>query len=73
MKQRLSLSVEPSTAAYLAQCAEAETNGNVSAMVDRIVRQAWLAAAVQSEVEFYKANPTYLEDAERERYESGAL
>jgi hypothetical protein len=72
VKQRLSLSVDKTTANYLTARAQGETNGNVSALVDRIVRQSWLAEAVRSEVEWYKAHPGFVEDAERERYLSGA-
>lgn len=68
MKERLSLSVERPTAAYLAKRAEQETGGNVSAMLDRLVRQAQLAEGVQAEARWYAGHPGYAEDAEAERY-----
>jgi hypothetical protein len=68
VKERLSLSVEPDTAAYLTGRAAAETKGNVSALVDRLVRQAQLAEAVRTEAAWYAGHPDYAEDAEAERY-----
>jgi hypothetical protein len=72
VKQRLSLSVDKSTATYLADRARGETNGNVSALIDRIVREAWLAEAVRDEVAWYRAHPGFVEDAEAERYAADA-
>lgn len=68
MKERMSLSVEAPTAAYLAQRAARETGGNVSALVDRLARQAQLAEALDAEARWYADNPTAVEDAEAERY-----
>jgi hypothetical protein len=68
MKERLSLSVEPPTATYLVQRAARETNGNVSALVDRLAQQAQLTEAVSAEARWYAENPGYADDAESERY-----
>ena len=72
MKERLSLSVEASTARYLDQRAQQETDGNVSALVERIVRDRQLAEAVQAEAAWFVANPGYAETAEAERHAAGA-
>ncbi|HSV65744.1 MAG TPA: hypothetical protein VLJ59_07545 [Mycobacteriales bacterium] len=72
MKQRLSLSVDETTARYLASRARSETNGNVSALVDRIVRAARLAECVRAEAAWYAAHPDYVETAEVERSAAGA-
>ena len=72
MKERLSLSVDAGTANYLASRARRETNGNVSALVDRIVRAAELAESVRAEAAWYAANPDAAEAAEAERYAAGA-
>lgn len=71
MKERLSLSVEQSTARYLGSRAKRETNGNVSAVVDRIVRAAQLAEAVRAEGAWYSAHPGYADAAEAERAAAG--
>jgi hypothetical protein len=68
MKQRLSLSVEGATADYLTRRARNETHGNVSAMVDRLVRAAVLAESVRAEARWYVDNPDAAETAETERY-----
>jgi hypothetical protein len=68
MKERLSLSVEALTAAYLNQRAARETGGNVSALVDRLVRAQQLAESVRAEARWYAGHPGYAEDAEAERY-----
>lgn len=70
MKERLSLSVDPSTARYLAQRAKHETDGNVSALVDHLVRNAQLAESVRAEARWYSEHPGYSEAAEAERYAS---
>lgn len=68
MKERLSLSVEAPTVAYLTARARRETNGNVSAMVDRLVRAALLGESVRAEARWYATNPDVAEAAEAERY-----
>jgi hypothetical protein len=68
MKERLSLSVEQPTATYLAERAARETNGNVSALVDRLARQAQLTEALSAEARWYAENPSYADDAESERH-----
>lgn len=68
MKERLSLSLEPPTAAYLTQRAARETGGNISALVDRLVRAAQLVESVRAEARWYAEHPGDAEDAEAERY-----
>ena len=72
MKERVSLSLERETAAYLAAAAARETGGNVSALVDRIVRKYALQESLRREAKWYAANPSSARDAEAERYEAGA-
>lgn len=72
VKERLSLSVDEGTASYLATRARRETNGNVSALVDRIVRAAKLAESVRAEAAWYAAHPDYADTAEAERHAAGA-
>jgi len=72
MKERVSLSLDSETTAYLSSAAAKETGGNVSALVDRIVRKHALRESVRRESNWYAANPDYADDAEAERYESGA-
>ena len=72
MKERVSLSLDGETAAYLAAAAARETGGNVSALVDRIVRKYALQESLRREAKWYAENPTYAEDSEAERYEAGA-
>jgi hypothetical protein len=72
MKERLSLSVDIATARYLDLRAQQETNGNVSALVDRIVRDRQLAEAVKAEAAWYASRPDYAETAEAERHAAGA-
>jgi hypothetical protein len=72
MKERMTLSLDRVTAKYLATAAKRETSGNVSAMVDKIVRAHALAESVRREAAWYAAHPGYAEDAEAERYEANA-
>lgn len=72
MKNRLSLSVDETTAEYLTKRAQRETRGNVSALVDRLVRAARLTESVQAEAVWYAAHPGHAEDAEAERTAAGA-
>lgn len=67
MKERLSLSVDADTAAYLARHAAKESAGNVSAYVDKLVRNVRLAEAVAAEARWYREHPDYATDAEDER------
>ena len=68
----MTLSLDRATAAYLTSAAKRETNGNVSALVDKIVRAHALADSVRREARWYAARPGYAEDAEAERYAAGA-
>jgi hypothetical protein len=72
MKERVSLSLDGETASYLTAAAARETGGNVSALVDRIVRKHALQESLRREAKWYADNPSYAEDAETERYEAGA-
>jgi hypothetical protein len=72
MKERLSLSVDTVTARYLNLRAKQETNGNVSALVDRIIRDRQLTDAVHAEAAWYASHPGYAETAEAERNAAAA-
>lgn len=73
MKARVTLSLDDATAAYLATAAKRETNGNVSAMVDKIVRAHALVESVRREASWYAVRPEYAEDAEAERHAAGTV
>jgi hypothetical protein len=72
VKERLSLSVDSGTARYLSARAQRETGGNVSALVERLVRDRQLADAVQAEAAWYVAHSGFAEAAEAERLAAGA-
>jgi hypothetical protein len=72
MKQRVSLSLDGVTMDYLTRRASVETNGNVSAYIDRVVRAAAVAESVAAHAEWYAARPGYAENAEADRYAAGA-
>jgi hypothetical protein len=72
VKERVSLSLETTTTAYLAAAAAKHTGGNVSAVVDLIVRSHALREAIEQEARWYATNPQFAEAAEAERYEAGA-
>lgn len=72
VKQRVTLSLDGATADYLSQRAATETGGNVSALVERIVRANALAESVRQHAEWYAAHQGYANDAEAERHASGA-
>jgi metal-dependent amidase/aminoacylase/carboxypeptidase family protein len=67
MKQRVTLSLDEATLAYLARKADQSTKGNVSAYVERLAQEAALAESVAQHAAWYKANPTVVENAEAER------
>ncbi len=67
MKNRVTLSLDERTVAYLNAKASKLTNGNVSAYVDQLAQQAALEESVAQHAAWYAANPTYAEDAEAER------
>jgi hypothetical protein len=67
MKQRVTLSLDEATLAYLARKADQSTKGNVSAYVERLAQEAALTESVAQHAAWYKANPTLVEDAEAER------
>ena len=72
MKQRVTLSLDDATANYLSRRAKNETGGNVSALVERIVRANALAESVRQHAEWFATHPGYHEATEAERYASGA-
>jgi hypothetical protein len=72
MKERVSLSLDAATTAYLSAAAAKVTGGNVSALVDQIVRGHALRESIEREVQWYEANPGAAEAAEVERYQAGA-
>jgi hypothetical protein len=72
VKERMSLSLDGETVAYLSAAAAKLTGGNVSALVDKIVRGYALRESLRSEARWYAANPRAVDDAEAERYEAGA-
>ena len=67
MKNRVTLSLDEQTVAYLNAKAQQLTGGNLSAYVDRLARQAALEESVAQHAAWYAAHPTYVEDAEAER------
>lgn len=72
MKQRVTLSLDEATLAFLSQKAEQNTKGNVSAYVERLAREAALGESVALHAAWYAAHPTAVEDAEAERYAARA-
>lgn len=71
MKERVTLSLEPATAAYLARKAS-ESGRNVSAYVEQHFRAAALAESVATLANWYASQPDYATNAEAERYAPGA-
>jgi len=71
VKKRVSFSLETATTAYLAAAAARHTGGNVSAVVDLIVRSHALREAIEQEARWYAASPRFAEAAEAERCEAG--
>ena len=71
VKERVSLSLETATTAYLLAAAAKHTGGNVSAVVDLIVRSHALREAIEQEAQWYAADPGFVEAAEAERREAG--
>jgi hypothetical protein len=68
MKARVTLSLDPATVDYLNRQAAAKTKGNLSAYLDQLVRDAALAESVDQHAAWYATHPTFVEDAEAERY-----
>jgi hypothetical protein len=71
MKERVTMSLDASTVAYLADKARQTTGGNVSAYVDRLARQAALEESIAQHAAWYAAHPDLVEDAEAERLAAG--
>jgi len=69
MRERLSLSVEPPTHAYLTERADRETRGNVSALVERLVRRIQMEEAMDGVAAWYSARPWLAEEAEHDEIE----
>ena len=68
MKSRVTLSLEESTLNYLSRRAEAETGGNVSALLERVVQAAAVTESAKQHAAWYATRPHYVETAEAERY-----
>lgn len=71
MKERVTMSLETSTVAYLAAKAKRSTGGNVSAYVEKLARQAALQESIDQHAAWYAAHPNVVEDAEAERLAAG--
>ncbi len=71
MKERVTMSLEASTVAYLANKASKATGGNLSAYVDQLARQAALQESIDQHAAWYAAHPNIVEDAEAERLAAG--
>lgn len=63
VKQRVTLSVDPTIAAYL----QRRSKGNVSAFVEAHFAAEALRESVASHAEWFNTRPAWLEDAEAER------
>jgi len=68
MKSRVTLSLEESTLNYLSRRAQAETGGNVSALLERVVQAAAVAESAKQHAAWFSSRPGYTEAAEAERY-----
>lgn len=64
-RERLTVSIEPQTAARVRQCG-ARTRGGASAYLEHLVRQDALREAAASAASWYAAHPTYVADSEAE-------
>jgi hypothetical protein len=64
-RERLTVSLQPQTAARVRQCG-ARTKGGASAYLEHLVRQDALREAAASAASWYAANPTYAADSEAE-------
>ncbi len=67
MKERVTLSLDAATVAYLEGKAKASTGGNLSAYVETLAKQAALEESIAQHATWYAANPGYAEHAEAER------
>lgn len=68
MKQRVTLSVHHTVAAYLHHCAQRSSGGNVSAFVEAHFAAEALRESVASHAAWFAERPGYPEDAEAERH-----
>jgi hypothetical protein len=68
----MTLSLDGAVAEYLGERAAAETGGNVSALVERIVRADAVAESARQHAVFFAGRPGYFADAEAERHATGA-
>ena len=64
-RERLTVSLEPQTAAWVRQCG-ARTRGGVSAYLERLARQDALREAAAAAASWYAAHPSYAADSEAE-------
>lgn len=71
VRTKVSLNLDLEVARYLTERAKRETGGNVSVLIERLVRAVELAEGVQSLERWYANHPGYAEDAEIERNAAG--
>lgn len=64
-RERLTVSMEPQTAARVRQCG-ARIRGGASAYLEHLVRQDALREAAESAANWYAAHPSYAVDSEAE-------
>ncbi len=64
-RERLTVSMEPQTAARVRQCG-ARTRGGASGYLERLVRQDALREAAEAASAWYAAHPSYADDSETE-------
>lgn len=64
-RERLTVSMQPQTAARVRQCG-ARIKGGASAYLEHLVRQDALREAAASAANWYAAHPTYAADSEAE-------
>lgn len=64
-RERLTVSMEPQTAARVRQCG-ARIRGGASAYLEHLVRQDALREAAESAANWYAAHPSYAADSEAE-------
>jgi hypothetical protein len=67
MKLRVTLSLDEATVEYLTGAAQVATGGNVSALVEQLVRERQLAESVAQHAAWFAGHPGAVEAAEAER------
>lgn len=64
--KRITVSLSDDARAYLANHADTETGGNVSALIERWVRERQVTESVRLHAAHYRNNPTFWTDYEAE-------